>query len=69
MKVYKCDRCGNFFEEKKKRDGYNFYITTSPEVSNSWLDLCSTCNDELAEWFFNTKCMKGFWYKAESEET
>lgn len=51
MKAYKCDRCGKFFLNSEY--GYkfsNFYITHSPLVIGSCLDLCPDCNDELQEW-------------------
>ena len=50
MVAYKCDRCGKFFEvHKREKDG--FYITSHLGLSNSFYDLCPTCNNELKEWF------------------
>ncbi len=43
MKAYKCDRCGEFFEE------YHYQSSTCGRS----LDLCPTCNVKLHKWYTN----------------
>lgn len=46
MKAFKCDRCGNLYENYSEK-AKPFYITTS----YCTLDLCPECNKELKDWF------------------
>lgn len=46
MKAYKCDRCGQLFENKAS---YEKYVIKN-HIYNGFFDLCEECQNELEEW-------------------
>lgn len=58
MKVFKCDRCGNIFEDKNKLSNYNVSSIITAKGCNLAqrveLDLCPQCEEELTI-FMNNK--------------
>ena len=49
MRAYKCDRCGQLFENKNLK-GIKFHITTDLCSTGGGLDLCNDCSKELQKW-------------------
>lgn len=55
-RAYKCDRCGEFYEPKKKEKGdfgiYEIISTGEWGLSSpNEKDICPACRKKLAEWW------------------
>ena len=50
--VYKCDRCGEFFDQKPDLGMFKVEVDERKRSGSSWIgfvhgDLCAKCNDAL----------------------
>lgn len=52
MNVYKCDRCGRYFDKFVRK---KYQITTDITSLRAARQLCEKCTDELEEWFENKR--------------
>ena len=49
MRAYKCDRCGNYFDEESGSLYLAEPVQTIP--TKKFLDICPVCQKELDDWF------------------
>lgn len=53
-KAYKCDRCGEYYEQRKEEKGdFGIFeiISTAGILAPDEKDMCPACQKELAEWW------------------
>ena len=54
MRVFKCDRCGKYFDDiSKNRDGNRtgVFLSKCTYMSGEWFDVCNKCFASLERWW------------------
>lgn len=54
MRVFKCDRCGKYFDKtsKNKEGGTDgLFLSRANCLTGEWFDICDECYASLEQWW------------------
>lgn len=67
MKAYKCDRCGDYFDNKNHVTISEVVEDDDKKSSTAFYQLCPSCEENLLSWLHNEVVKERYTYYADSQ--